>query len=141
MLIALVQAAVEKSGYWLQSQSGLGSLLSSERFYPNFLYSSILITLTLETHKKTLWNSTCHILLPTKSDFKRAFFFFLTLHHYFSPLNLLPLSILYIYSFILSSVFLHQCELHKGRTFWVFPYTAVFLPTGTVLGTQQMLNK
>lgn len=141
MLISLVQAAVEKSGYWLQSQSGLGSSLSSDRFYPNFVYSSILITLTLETCKKTLWNSTCHILLPIKSDFKHAFFFFLTLHHYFSPLNLLPLSILYNYSFILLSVFLHQCELHKGRTFWVFLYIAVFLPTGTVPGTYQMLNK
>lgn len=62
-------------------------LKNAIQFFSTSLF--ILITLSLGTQGKTLWNSTCHILLPTKSDSKNAMSLFL-------PLLLFPYSFAHI---------------------------------------------
>lgn len=96
------------------------TLKASIQFFSTALFI-LLISLTLGTYWKTLWNSACRILLPTKSDFKKTLsptlpcltFFLLCIYH---------LRTVYNSSFILLIVCLSSLlyELHKGRTFCLF---------------------
>lgn len=115
-------------------------LKDAVQFFSTSLF--ILITLSLGTQDKTLWNSTCHILLPTKSDSKNAISLFLPLLLSLSLLHISPLNTMYNYSCIcLLLSFPISMQDPQRQDFVFLAFSAVILPAWTVHAQSRCLHE